>query len=206
RGVAGGPVIRLYTGASCIHSHRARLALALKGVEAERVPVDPERPPASLLEQNPYGDVPTLVDRDIALYHPEIIIDYLDERYPHPPLLPVDPVSRAKARLVVHRMQRDWYALCEQIENGTAAQAQQARRALRESLVAAAELFEGQPYFLSDELTIMDLTILPLLWRLSAAGVELPEHAAAITQYAEQQFATDAFRTSLTREELGLRA
>ncbi len=199
-------MIRLYTGAQCIHSHRARLALALKGVEAERVPVDPDHPPAGLLEQNPYGDCPTLVDRDIALYHPEIIIDYLDERYPHPPLLPVDPVNRAKARLVVHRMQRDWYALYDQVEHGSSAQVQQARRALRESLVAAAELFEGQPYFLSDELTIMDLTILPLLWRLPAAGVELPGHAAAITQYAEQQFATDAFRTSLTREEQALRA
>ncbi len=199
-------MIRLYTGAHCIHSHRVRLALAEKGVEAERVLVDPDQPPAQLLEHNPYGDVPTLVDRDIALYEPSIVIEYLDERYPHPPLMPVDPINRAKARLVAYRMQRDWYALYEQIETGGRNRAQSARRALRESLTAAAELFEGQTYFLSDELTVMDVMVLPLLWRLPAVGVELPEAAAAIRDYAEQQFATDAFQASLTAEERLLRA
>nr|WP_242464501.1 glutathione S-transferase N-terminal domain-containing protein [Halorhodospira abdelmalekii] len=191
----------MYTGALCIHSHRVRLALAAKAVEAERIELDPQSPTAQLLEYNPYGDVPTLVDRDVALYEPGIITEYLDERYPHPPLMPVDPISRAKARLVVYRMQRDWYADFERIHQAPRAKAQSARRSLRESLVAAAELFEGQPYFLSDELTVMDVMVLPLLWRLPAAGVELP---AAIRSYAEQQFASSWFEASLTREERAL--
>ncbi|MFW6278373.1 MAG: glutathione S-transferase N-terminal domain-containing protein [Halorhodospira sp.] len=198
-------MIRLYTGAVCIHSHRVRLALAEKGVGAEWVDIDPDHPPAALLEHNPYGDVPTLVDRDVVLYEPGIIVEYLDERYPHPPLLPVDPVNRGKARLVVYRMQRDWYALLGQVGDAESEQARSARRALRESLVAAAELFEGQPYFLSDELTIMDLAVLPLLWRLPAVGVELPPEAAAIQRYAEQQFTTQAFQASLTPQERRLR-
>lgn len=198
-------MIRLYCGPLCIHSHRVRLVLAEKGVEAERVAVDPDEPTAALLEQNPYGSVPTLVDRDVALYDPVIITEYIDERYPHPPLMPVDPVSRAKARLVVYRMTRDWYALYEQLEVADRRHAQAARKALQDSLVAAAELFEGQPYFLSDELTVMDVTILPLLWRLPAAGIELPRGGEAIVEYAERLFQTPAFQSSLTREERALR-
>lgn len=198
-------MIRLYCGPLCIHSHRVRLVLAEKGVEAERIPVDPDEPPSSLLEHNPYGSVPTLVDRDVALYDPVIITEYLDERYPHPPLMPVDPVSRAKARLVVYRMARDWYALYEQLEVADRRHAKGARKALQDSLVAAAELFEGQSYFLSDELTVMDVTILPLLWRLPAAGIELPKAASTIVEYSERLFDTQPFQESLTREERALR-
>mgnify|MGYP000090654948 CR=1 FL=1 len=198
-------MVRLYTGAVCPHSHRVRLALAEKGVEAERSLVDPDYPSAELFEHNPYGEVPTLVDRDIALYEAGTIIEYLDERYPHPPLLPVDPVSRAKARLLVYRIQRDWYALLEQIGGDPADRSEHARCALRESLVAAAELFEGQPFSPGEDRTVMDLTVLPLLWRLPAAGIELPEQAAAIRHYAEHQFATRAFQASLTRAEQALR-
>ncbi len=198
-------MIRLYSGPLCIHSHRVRLVLAEKGVEAERVAVDPDEPPAALLEHNPYGTVPTLVDRDVALYDPTIITEYLDERYPHPPLMPVDPVSRAKARLVVYRMERDWYALYERLEVAERNHAKSARRALQESLVAAAELFEGQPYFLNDDFSIMDAVVLPLLWRLPPAGIALPRAAEGIVSYAERLFATAQFQDSLTREERALR-
>ncbi len=198
-------MIRLYSGPLCIHSHRIRLVLAEKGVEAERVAVDPDEPPAALMEHNPYGTVPTLVDRDVALYDPTIVTEYLDERYPHPPLMPVDPVSRAKSRLVVYRMERDWYALYEKLETAEPRHAQAARRALQESLVAAAELFEGQPYFLNDDFSIMDAVVLPLLWRLPAAGITLPRAAEGIAGYAARLFATQQFQDSLTREERALR-
>ncbi|MCG5548136.1 glutathione S-transferase N-terminal domain-containing protein [Halorhodospira halochloris] len=197
-------MIRLYTGELCIHCHRVRLALAVKAVDAERIKVDPDSPAAELLEQNPYGDVPTLVDRDVTLYEPDIIIEYLDERYPHPPLMPVDPISRAKSRLVVYRMQRDWYADYDRILTSSKSKAQSARRSLRESLTAAAELFEDQQYFLSHELTVMDITILPLLWRLPIAGVELPDEAGAVKKYAEEQFLTNWFKASLTTDELNM--
>lgn len=197
-------MIRLYSGELCIQCHRVRLALAVKAVAAERIEIAPEYPPVELLEQNPYGEVPTLVDRDVILYESGVIIEYLDERFPHPPLMPVDPILRAKSRLVVYRMQRDWYAEYERILNPSKSKAGGARRALRESLIAATELFEGQHYFLSDELTIMDMTILPLLWRLPSVGVELPDEASAVKEYAAQQFTTSWFKASLTMEEKNL--
>lgn len=198
-------MIRLYTGDLCIHSHRVRLALAVKAVQVELISIDPAHPATELYEQNPYGDAPTLVDRGVVLYEPGIIIEYLDERYPHPPLMPVDPTSRAKMRLVLYRMQRDWYADYAGIHNATSkARAQSARHSLRASLTAAAELFEGQSCFLSDELTVMDITILPLLWRLPTVEVNLPEHAEAVKRYAEKQFSSSWFKASLSREELSL--
>ncbi len=201
-------MIRLYSGASCLQSHRVRLALAHKGVEAEWVVVDPAAPPRPLLELTPYGEVPTLLDRDVCLYEPWIIVEYLDERYPHPPLLMADPVSRAKARLVAYRIERDWYSLYAQL---TAARVRhrgvgKARQALYESLTAGAELFEDHRCLLSDEFTIMDLAVLPLLWRLPAAGVELPPQAAAMVEYAETQFHGAPFQASLTSEEQALRS
>lgn len=182
-----------------------RFVLAEKGISAEIISVDDmARTAEDLADLNPYGEVPTLVDRDLVLYDTKVIIEYLDERFPHPPLMPVDPVSRAKARLVVSRIERDWYTLAGALE---LADAEPARRALREGLVASIDLFRSKlPYFLSEELSAMDCALAPLLWRLPYFGVELPASAAPIQDYAERLFALPSFQESLTDAERAMRA
>ncbi|MEX0449420.1 glutathione S-transferase N-terminal domain-containing protein [Spiribacter sp. 221] len=200
--------IGLYTDPSAVESHRVRLVLAEKGIGVEVVEVAPEGPqPEDLADLNPYAETPTLVDRDLALYDPRVICEYLDERFPHPPLMPIDPVSRAKAKLVVSRIDRDWYQLLGQLEQVERRGKPAVRRQLAESLAASADVFDtGMAYFLSDEITMMDCVLAPLLWRLGYYGVELPAEAAAIEAYAERLFARDPFQASLTRTEQAMRA
>jgi len=184
-----------------------RLVLAEKGIGVEVVEVAPEGPqPEDLADLNPYAETPTLVDRDLALYDPRVICEYLDERFPHPPLMPIDPVSRAKAKLVISRIDRDWYQLLGQLEQAERRGKPAVRRQLAESLAASADVFDtGMTYFLSDEITMMDCVLAPLLWRLEHYGVELPVEAAAIDSYAERLFARDPFQASLTRTEQAMR-
>ncbi|MEX0385502.1 glutathione S-transferase N-terminal domain-containing protein [Spiribacter onubensis] len=200
--------IGLYTDPSAVESHRVRLVLAEKGIGVEVVEVAPEGPqPEDLADLNPYAETPTLVDRDLALYDPRVICEYLDERFPHPPLMPIDPVSRAKAKLVISRIDRDWYQLLGQLEQVERRGKPAVRRQLAESLAASADVFDtGMAYFLSDEITMMDCVLAPLLWRLGYYGVELPAEAAAIEAYAERLFARDPFQASLTRTEQAMRA
>ncbi|MGL4316953.1 MAG: glutathione S-transferase N-terminal domain-containing protein, partial [Pseudomonas sp.] len=150
------------------YSHRVRLVLAEKGVSAEIIDVEGGRCPAQLAEVNPYGSLPTLVDRDLSLYESMVIMEYLDERYPHPPLLPVYPVARANSRLLIHRIQRDWCKLVDQIlePRGKEAQKALARKELRESLTGVSPLFADKAFFLSEELSLVDCCLLPILWRL----------------------------------------
>jgi len=199
------PVMTLFTGAACPQSHRVRLVLAEKGITVEVVEVGGEVLVEDLVELNPYASVPTLVDRDLVLYNPHIIMEYLDDRYPHPPLMPVDPVARARTKLYVHRMERDWYALVEAFAAGDRAAIAGARNALRDGLIVIAPIFEQKPYFMSDELTLADCTLLPLLWRLPSYGIELPAEAKPLSRYAERLFATPAFKRSLTVTERDLR-
>jgi len=150
----------------------ARVLLAEKGVTVDVVNVDPSDPPSELSDLNPYNALPTLVDRDLVLYEPNIITEYLDERFPHPPLLPVYPVARAQSRLMMWRVGRDWCGLADTIlanKPGSKA-AESARKELRESLISAAPLFNEAPYFLSEEFTIVDCCVGPLLWRLGKLG------------------------------------
>ena len=195
----------LFSGPTSLPSHRVRFVLAEKGISAEIISVDDmARAAEDLADLNPYGEVPTLVDRDLVLYDTKVIIEYLDERFPHPPLMPVDPVSRAKARLVVSRIERDWYTLAGALE---LEDAEPARRALREGLVASTDLFRSKlPYFLSEELSAMDCALAPLLWRLPHFGVDLPASAAPIQDYAERLFALPSFQESLTDAERAMRA
>src|SRR6185312_5587424 len=141
-------VMTLYSGLLDPYSHRIRLVLAEKGINVDVVEVAPGEIPEDLLHLNPYGTLPMIVDRDLVLYEPGIIIEYLDERFPHPSLMPVYPVARAKSRQMMYRIERDWYTLLHQIENGTDQQAKVARKQLLESLVSLAPLFAGKPYFL----------------------------------------------------------
>lgn len=199
-------VMTLYSSPESVHSHRVRFVLAEKGIAAEIIDAGDADAIQDLADINPYGEAPTLVDRDLVLYDARVICEYLDERFPHPPLMPVDPVSRAKARLVISRIDRDWYRLLEQLENGSGKAAGAARKALGESLAAGDEVFgAGTPFFLSDELSMMDIALGPLLWRLEHHGVELPESAGAVRDYAERLFDREGFQASLTDVERAMR-
>ena len=189
------------------YSHRVRIVLAEKGVSAEIIDVVEGRHPPKLIEVNPYGSVPTLVDRDLALYESTVVMEYLDERYPHPPLLPVYPVARANSRLLIHRIQRDWCALVDSILDPRSKEAVrvQARKELRESLTGVSALFAEKAFFLSDEQSLVDCCLLPILWRLPILGIELPRPAKPLLDYMERQFAREAFQASLSGAERDMR-
>ncbi len=189
------------------YSHRVRIVLAEKGVEAEIIEVLPGQLPVQLAEVNPYASLPTLVDRDLALYEPGVVMEYLDERYPHPPLLPVYPVARGNSRLLMHRIQRDWCTLVDRVLDARTSEAAraQARKELRESLTGVAALFGGQPFFLSEEFSMVDCCLLPILWRLPLLGIELPRQAKPLLDYMERLFARPAFQASLTATERAMR-
>lgn len=177
------------------------MVLAEKGIAVDVVDVDAHDLPDEVMDFNPYGTVPTLVDRDLRLYESRIIMEYLDERFPHPPLLPVDPVSRASARLFMYRIDRDWYVLMGRIQTGGSDEAEQARKELHESLIATAPVFGAHAFFMSDEFSLVDCCVAPLLWRLPVLGIELPSQAEALRLYMRRIFAWDAFRKSLTEAE-----
>jgi RNA polymerase-associated protein len=178
--------------------------LAEKGVSVDILNVDLDNPPEELIELNPYQRVPTLVDRDLVLYESNIIMEYLDERFPHPPLLPVYPVARAKSRLMMFRIETDWYSLMHQIgANNEASEA--ARKELRENLVSLAPVFGNQPYFMSEDFSLVDCYLAPLLWRLPVLGIDLPNSANAIKVYAKKLFQRESFQASLTEAERELR-
>jgi RNA polymerase-associated protein len=198
-------VITLYSSPLDIHSHIVRIVLAEKGVNAEVQSVDAANPPQDLLELNPYSTYPTLVDRDLVLYKTNIIAEYLDERFPHPPLLPVYPVARAKCRLMAYRIERDWINLLPKIQNASKPECDEARKVLQEHLITLAPVFAEMPYFLSEEFTIVDCCLAPLLWRLPNLGVKLPSHAKSVSDYAKRIFERNSFKASLTDQEKELR-
>ena len=192
----------LYSSETGLDSHRVRFVIAEKGINVDIINVSQdESAAADLAELNPYNRPPTLVDRDLVLYNAGVINDYLDERYPHPPLMPVDPVSRAQLRLVHHRILHDWYSLAYEIEASTGKTAEQAARQLKESLIASNDLFKVQDYLLSDELTLVDCMLGPLMWRLSHYGVKLGKPGASVETYAQRVFSRASFKTSLTMAE-----
>lgn len=199
-------VMTLYSGSTDIFSHRVRIVLAEKGVSYEVINVDMSAKPEDLLEMNPYGTVPTLVDRELALYEPNIITEYLDERFPHPPLMPVYPVARAKARLVIHRFDREWGVLVKTIESGKPAEARAATKELTSYLSQLIPVFQSSPYFLGDEFTLVDCCLAPVLWRLPAYGITLsPSEMKVLNKYADRLFQRDSFQASLTESEIELR-
>lgn len=189
------------------YSHRVRIVLAEKGVSAEIISVEAGRQPPKLIEVNPYGSLPTLVDRDLALWESTVVMEYLDERYPHPPLLPVYPVARANSRLLIHRIQRDWCGQVDLILDPRTKEAArvQARKELRESLTGVSPLFADKPFFLSEEQSLVDCCLLPILWRLPVLGIELPRQAKSLLDYMERQFAREAFQASLSGVERDMR-
>ncbi|MGO8855749.1 MAG: glutathione S-transferase N-terminal domain-containing protein [Steroidobacteraceae bacterium] len=187
-------------------SHRTRLVLAEKGIPIELVNVDLHKLPEDLLDLNPYHSVPTLVDRDLVLYDSRVIIEYLDERFPHPPLMPIDPVTRAQFRVALYRVERDWYSLAHDIEQGALSKtSEHSRKVLGEAICASAEVFKAKPFFLSDEFSLVDASIAPILWRLPSYGIELPVQAQPIVKYMNSIFSRPTFRACLSEAERGMR-
>jgi RNA polymerase-associated protein len=182
------------------------MVLAEKGVTVDIVDVDPANKPEDLAEINPYNSLPTLLDRDLVLYEANVIMEYLDERFPHPPLLPVDPVSRANARLFMYRVDRDWYSGMERILKGDPSEAARVRKELAESLIATAPVFSAHPFFMSDEFSLVDCCVAPLLWRLPVLGIQLPPQARGLSAYMARIFSWEAFRKSLTEAEKEMNA
>jgi RNA polymerase-associated protein len=187
-------------------SHRTRIVLAEKAVEVEVIDVEAARFPEDLLDLNPYHSVPTLVDRDLVLYDSRVIIEYLDERFPHPPLMPVDPVTRAQFRVALYRIERDWYGAAETLEReADRRELPHHRKVLRDTILAYADLFRLKNFFLSDEFSVLDASIAPVLWRLPIYEIDLPREAQAILRYAGAVFGRESFRASLSGRELEMR-
>jgi RNA polymerase-associated protein len=198
-------VMTLFSKPADPWSHRTRLVLAEKSISIDIVDVDDGSLPEDLLDLNPYSSVPTLVDRDLVLYDSRVIMEYLDERFPHPPLMPVDPVTRAQFRLALFRIERDWYSLAEEIGGTERKPTSRAVKALEESILSSVEIFSAKKFFLSDEFSLVDCTIAPILWRLPLFTIKLPSQARPIQRYMDEVFSRPSFQASLTEFERELR-
>lgn len=197
-----------YSDGNDHYSQRVRLVLAEKGVAVEIVDVEQGNMPEDLADLNPYNSLPTLLDRDLVLYESSVIMEYLDERFPHPPLLPVYPVARAQSRLFIYRIQRDWCGYVDTIVAGRSKDTviDRARKELRESLIAIAPIFAEKAFFMSEEFTLVDCCVGPILWRLPVLGIELPpKHGKPIHNYMDNLFSRESFQASLSEAELDMR-
>ena len=198
-------VMVLYSDTISPASHCVRFVLAEKDINVEINYVEDGERPEALIEINPYNSVLTLIDRDLVLYDGQIIMEYLDERFPHPPLLPVDPVARAGNRQIRFRVMKDLYSLIEDIESSDSTKVSNAQKAMKDNLTAIAPAFMHKPYFMSDEYTLVDCCMAPLLWRLPKYGVKLPASARKVEEYADRLFERDTFQSSLSEAEKEMR-
>ena len=190
------------------YSHRVRMVLAEKGVTVEIIDVISGKEPEDLAEINPYNTLPTLADRDLALYEANVIMEYLDERFPHPPLLPVYPVQRALSRLWITRVEKEWSSRLDILMAGKGRETilTKARKELRESIIAIAPIFAEKPYFMNDEFSLVDCCVAPIFWRLKEVDITLPEKSTRpLHKYMQTMFERDAFRASLTETEMEMR-
>ena len=181
------------------------MVLAEKGVAVAIKDVDPSHKPEDLAEINPYNSLPTLLDRDLVLYEANVIMEYLDERFPHPPLLPVYPVQRALARLWITRVEREWSGRLDLLMAGKGRETllSKARKELRESIISIAPIFSEKPYFMNEEFSLVDCCVAPILWRLKEVDINLPERSTKpLQKYMQMMFEREAFRLSLTEFEL----
>lgn len=194
-------VMSFYSDPLDIVGHCVRLCIAEKDINVEINYVDPDNIPEDIIGLNPYNSVLTLVDRDLVLYEPRIIMEYLDERFPHPPLMPVDPVSRATNRQLAYRIMNDLYSLIDALENGKEAAKTNARKVMRDHLTAIAPAFETYGFFMSDDFSLVDCSLAPILWRLEGYGVALPAQAKPLLKYAKKLFDREGFQSSLSEPE-----
>lgn len=198
-------VMSFYSDGTCPVSHAVRFVLAEKAINVEIHNIIGDERPEDLIELNPYNNILTLVDRDLVLYEAQIIMEYLDERFPHPPLMPVDPVARANNRQYRYRFGRDTYAIVAHITQGSPDQAASARRKLRDQLISISSIFAQTSYFMTDEYSLVDCYLAPILWRIPYYNIKLPKQARPLLQYADRLFQRDAFKRSLTEFEQEMR-
>ena len=190
------------------YSHRVRIVLAEKGVTVDLIESDGAHPPAELADLNPYNSLPTLVDRDLVLYESKVMMEYLDERFPHPPLLPVYPVARAESRLYIHRIEKDWCTLVDSILHSRSYNVvSKSVKELREGIMGIAPIFVEKPFFMSEEFTLVDCCIAPILWRLPALGVDIrsSKQSKPLLAYMDSLFNRESFQESLTEQEREMR-
>jgi len=198
-------MMTLYSGTTCPFSQRCRNVLYEKGMDFQIVDVDLHNKPEDLAVMNPYNQVPVLVERDLILYESNIINEYIDDRFPHPQLMPADPVMRARARLFLYRFEHEMFSHVESLEKGNQRTADKSRAAIRDNLAQIAPVFAKQKYMLGDEFSMLDVAIVPLLWRLDYYGIQLAKQAAPLMKYAERLFSRPAFIDSLTASEKVMR-
>ena len=198
-------MMQLYSGTTCPFSHRCRFVLYEKGMDFQVIDVDLYNKPEDIAVMNPYNRLPVLVERDLILYESNIINEYIDERFPHPQLMPADPVMRARARLFLFRFEQEMFTHIESIEKGTQKQADKGRTLIRDNLTQIAPVFTKQKHMLGDEFSMLDVAIAPLLWRLDHYGIKLGKTAAPLMKYAERIFSRPAFIEALTPSEKVMR-
>ncbi len=206
--VAKRSSMTFYSDGNSHYSHRVRIVLAEKGVTVDIIDVDVNNKPEDLADLNPYNTLPTLVDRDLVLYEANVMMEYLDERFPHPPLLPVYPVARGSSRQLICRIEKDWCTLVDGILTGTNAKTiEKQRKELRDSLLSIAPIFAEKPFFMNEEFTIVDCCMAPILWRLPQLGIELPDNKQTkpLLAYMEALFERESFQESLSEDERELR-
>jgi RNA polymerase-associated protein len=194
-------MMQLYSGTTCPFSHRCRFVLYEKGMDFQVIDVDLYNKPEDIAVMNPYNRLPVLVERDLILYESNIINEYIDERFPHPQLMPADPVMRARARLFLHRFEKELFVHIDALESGNQKQIDKARAQVRDSLLQIAK----HKHMLGDDYSMLDVAITPLLWRLDYYGIQMPKQAAPLMKYAERLFARPAFSEALTSAERGMR-
>lgn len=208
-GAAKRSAAALFSDAKDHYSHRIRMVLAEKGVGVEIVSVDSQDLPRELSEANPYSSLPTLVDRDLTIYEPRVIMEYLDERFPHPPLLPVYPVARAEIRQYMHRVEQDWCPLVDTLlRSRSKDQLANARKELTESLMAVAPIFTDKPYFMSPDFSLLDCCLIPILWRLPSFDIHLPRtrQTQPLLDYMQRVFNRESFLVSLSDWEKSIQS
>jgi RNA polymerase-associated protein len=198
-------MMTLYSGTVCPYSHRCRIVLFEKGMDFQVIDVDVFNKPEDLAVMNPYNKVPVLVERDLILYEANIINEYIDERFPHPQLMPADPVMRARARLFLHRFEQELFCHIDGLESGVAKTVEKARAAVRENLTQISPVFTKQKFMLGDEFSMLDVAIAPLLWRLDHYGIQLDKEAAPLMKYAERLFSRPAYSEAMTPSEKAMR-
>lgn len=194
-------MMTLYSTATCPFSHRCRIVLHEKDMDFQVVDVDPNNIPEDIAVISSHGKVPILVERDLVLYEANIINEYIDDRFPHPQLMPAEPVMRARARLLLHRFEKELFCHVESLEQGNQKMADKARTEIASGLTMIAPIFDKQKYMLGDEYSMLDVVMAPLLWRLDHYGIKLPKQAAALLKYAERLFSRPLFVEALTPAE-----
>jgi RNA polymerase-associated protein len=197
-------MMNLYSGTTCPFSHRCRIVLYEKGMDFQVIDVDMFNKPEDLAVINPHNRVPVLVERDLILFEPNIINEYIDERFPHPQLMPADPIMRARARQLLIGMEREIFSHIEPIEKNTKS-ADKSRAHVRDRLTELAPMFVKQKHMLGEDFSMLDVALAPLLWRLDHYGIELPKTASPLMKYAERIFSRQGFIDALTPSEKVMR-